>query len=443
MRVYEDILYQDKDYVRYYKSDKSHYLFDNQDMCLYQISSPNSHMNSGDLVSRELVKQSAGKKQERAVYNAYSAIIELTDNCNLKCVYCYRQMKLSNNYLSKDIANKIINHIIDIDRSKRIQCEFIRVIFFGGEPLLNFEMIEHIVSEVKSKVKNYKLRFSISTNGVLLKPSIIDFLCENKFNIQVSFEGEEKTQGVSRPFLNGKNSYDIIEANLSGLSNEKKEFFTVGLSVSKLTPDVPSAILNLIEQGFSSFNLLFVIDDILRVNNLTISDFEFIKKTVDNIVTIFVESIKSGKFITIHPIFDNLMFLESRIPTGACSSTFSIEAFGTSGNIYPCQRFLSMPEYSYGDVTKGYDEKRLEQIREKNMPDRTHCNNCWLETICSGKCAYLQAIYGEGEINEMSCVIQSIIWDSVIKGYIKLKEDAPDNLHSYLLFKSKYQYQSF
>lgn len=442
MNVYEDILYQDKNQIRYYKSNKYHYLFDNQDMSLYQISSPKNNMNNGDLVLRSSINISTRKKQERAVYNAYSAIIELTDSCNLKCVYCYRQTKLSNNYLSRDVSEKIIKHILEIDRGQQLKCEFIRVIFFGGEPLLNFKMIEYIVSELKDKIVNYKLRFSISTNGVLLKSSIIDFLCNNKFNIQVSFEGDDKTQGTSRPFINGNNSYDIIKSNLSSLSDEKKEFFTIGLSISKLTLDVPLAIYNLIDQGFSSFNLLFVIDDVLRINNLTVLDYDFIKKTVDSIVNIFIESIKSGKFITIHPIFDNLMFLESRIPTGTCSSTFSIEAFGTSGNIYPCQRFLSMSEYSYGNVTNGYDQKKLEQIRKKNTPDRVHCNNCWLESICSGKCAYLQAIYGEGDINEMSCVIQSIIWDSVIRGYINLKEDAPDNLHSYLLFKSKYQYQS-
>ena len=421
------ILFQDKTKLRHYEVNGNHYVFDNLNMRLSKLDGSPKNFSGTKFISRDLVDLSEAKIQKRATYVGYNAIIELTDKCNLRCVYCYRQDHLKENVLDKQSAKGIIKHLIEIDRKNNLGGEIMRIIFFGGEPLLNFKILQFIVLELSRLILNYQLKFSVSTNGVLLTQDKIDFFEKYRFSVQVSFEGDEESQGNSRPFANGKNSFNVVQKNLDLIKQQKKGY-SIAFSLSKLTSNIADKIDEQVQLGFINFNLLFIVDDIIGTNCLTFDDIDFIKHEIEAIVDKYIDYFRDGKIITIHPLFDSLTYLHTRIPKGVCNATVNVEAFGTNGDIYPCQRFLSIPEYKYGNVLSDMNEDIVFKIRDNKCYFASECSDCWMKAFCSGKCAFLRTIPRTSPKGNIGCIIQSIIWDAIIEGYIKLKEDYSDSL---------------
>ncbi len=428
-----EMLYQDKDYLRHYCINDSQYLFDNKDMKLYKVRGNSNQKEK--FVPRDSISLPISKPIPRAIYDGLTAIIELTDKCNLSCVYCYRQEQLDSNFLEMDTAETILSHFIKLDKEKSVSGDTIRVVFFGGEPLLNFKTLKFLVTELNKKIKNYIVKYNISTNGVLLSPDKLDFLVAHRFTIQISFEGEEIAQGKNRPFTNGTNSYSDIITNLSHINRRSKDLITLAMSISKTTLDIDKTILRYVEQGYSKFNILFIVDDIINKINLTFEDIDFIKDCIHKITKVYFSLIKERKNVTIHPFYENLTYLHTRIPRGICSSTKTTEAIGSDGKIYPCQRFLSIKEFNYGTTQQGYDQEKLLKIRDEKCYYPEECSSCWVKNFCSGKCAYLRTIPSREEKGYIGCVIQSTLWDEIIKGYILLKENEEEALFEF--FKNK------
>lgn len=430
-----EMLLQRESDLRHYEVNGNHYLFDNLDMKLFNVSSNFIDGFNKKFVSRDLIELPEKVIQKRATYVGYNAIIELTDNCNLRCVYCYRQKQLNKNTLNNETAEGIVNHIVNIDKENKLEGEIIKVIFFGGEPLLNFKILQFIVVELSKSVKNYKLEFSVSTNGVLLTKEIIDYFEKYQFSVQVSFEGTKTAQGISRPFANGKNSYNVILKNIKLIKPHQKKYYTIAISLSKLTKNIGKRIKEYSKLGFEKFNILFIVDDIIGKNCLTISDIDIITYEIREIVKEYIEFIKEKEIITIHPFFENLTHLHTRIPRGVCNSTVNVEAFGTDGSIFPCQRFLSNSKYNYGNVLCGICDNKLLKIRGKKCHFSEKCSLCWMKVFCSGKCAFLQTIPENSDESIINCIIQSILWDEIIRGYIIIKEQYSNSLDYFYNYK--------
>lgn len=432
----DQILYFKSSDLRQYHINNKYYLFDNKDMRIMEVSEPDNEILDKKYVSRKDIDLTITKRQKRANYAGYNAIIELTNACNLRCVYCFRQEDLKNSHLDKQTCIQIINHIKAIDIEKKVEGDTIRVIFFGGEPLINFNNLKFIVDELKENINNYLLEYSISTNGALLTKEKIKFLIDNDFNSQISFEGDKEIQDKSRPFTKGKGSYDFINDKIKNIPNEHKNKFSLAFSVSRITKNIDEIIDKYISYGFTTFNLLFIIDDVIGVNQLTYNDIGYIKTVIKKILILYKKSIVSNKYIVIHPLFEIMTNLYTRIPKGVCNSTINIEAFGQDGAIYPCQRFLSNPEFEYGNVKKGYDIEKLDKIRSEECFFDSDCAKCWMKHFCSGKCAYLQTIPNSTEKNKLGCIIQSIMWDSVIEFFIEINIESENALDEFFRKKA-------
>ncbi|MCD5424879.1 MAG: SPASM domain-containing protein [Methanosarcinaceae archaeon] len=128
--------------------------------------------------------------------------------------------------------------------------------------------------------------------------------------------------------------------------------------------------------------------------------------------------------------------LYTRIPKGVCNTTVNIEAFGQDGAIYPCQRFLSNPEFEYGNVNKGYNNEKLDKIKKKECFFDSYCAKCWMKVFCSGKCAYLQTIPNSNEKHKLDCIIQSIMWDSVIEFFIEINNESQESIDEFFKIKA-------
>ena len=147
--------------------------------------------------------------------------LQITQNCNLRCTYCIYSENLnlgqrshSQNVMSFETAQKSL----DFYRNHSIDSEQISIGFYGGEPLMEFELIKKIVRYSESIFEGRKIIYSVTTNATLLTDTIIEYLVENRFNVLVSLDGPKEIQNRNRKFPNGQGSFDIAISNIRKLS---------------------------------------------------------------------------------------------------------------------------------------------------------------------------------------------------------------------------------
>jgi len=363
-----EILYQGESDLRHYVGRDAHYLFDNIDMRLYEVVDfPTQYVNS-KLVHRNLFNLPEQESLKRANFNGYIAVVELTNDCNLKCVYCYRQQNLNNDFMSMDVADALINHFIKLDKDNILKDKNVNINFFGGEPLMNMPILKYIVKRLIDSIKNYSIYFSIVTNGMLLSKENMEYIIKNNIRTRISFEGDEFLQEKLRPTVNGKSAYKIIKQNLDNIPLEKRDLFSIAFSVSRFAGNLDSIIKTYIDLGFKKFNLLFIIDDIVGETNIKLENLNDIKETIDDVITMYADLLISDANIEIYPISDMMSRLHNRIPQINCHSSIDTETYGYDGSIYPCLRFLSYKEYIYGNIRTGYDQKSIDKLPISAIP---------------------------------------------------------------------------
>ena len=159
--------------------------------------------------------------------------IYLTDDCNMKCNYCYEGNEKNKSVLSEDRLKTVLQYIIDNNPVN----DPIDLVFLGGEPLLNPKMMVKAIEIINTKYADCKdlFHYSITTNGTLLTRDIIDFLIENSFQISISVDGDEETHNLNRKSKNGKSVFPIVMKNIKYLI-EKDVDFSVRMTVTKNIP---------------------------------------------------------------------------------------------------------------------------------------------------------------------------------------------------------------
>ena len=211
-------------------SSGKRYIFDALSNNIYEIESENDWGNfnivdlgyENDIRKNSLIFDGMDKS---ATTNAKTLIIELTEACNIRCTYCIfdESDTTERNHSEKDISEDVALSSID-DFFKRTNGEEGYVVFYGGEPLLNFPLIKKMVNH-SNEISNKKIEFSFTTNGISLTKEKFEFLIENDFKITVSIDGPEHIHDKRRLTKNGKGTFSIIEKNLTDLIKHNKYFY--------------------------------------------------------------------------------------------------------------------------------------------------------------------------------------------------------------------------
>lgn len=247
--------------------------------------------------------------------NAKTLIIELTENCNIRCTYCIfdESDKTERNHSDKEISEGEALQSID-DFFKRTNGKEGYLIFYGGEPLLSFSLIKKMVTH-SNLISNKKIKFSFTTNGVSLTSEKFQFLIENDFKITVSIDGPEFIHDKRRVTKNGKGTFLIIEKNLSNLLNFNEDFYRKNIEFNCTISDfddVPYINFffkksNLFEKGLVRFAP--VIKESLNLDkkiSLSVSD-EELKSSLINKNPIFFNPKTDTNFDGIDPVQDAFM----------------------------------------------------------------------------------------------------------------------------------------
>lgn len=352
--------------------------------------------------------------------NISDVTIELTENCNLNCYYCTHGSLYSDKPRIKgDISFENIRILFDFLKNEgafsSLQIKLINIGFYGGEPLVAFDIIKKIVQYIKGNYENetIKFRFGFTTNGILLKKNI-DFLVQNNFHISVSLDGNE-IHNQYRVDFNNKNSFKLVEENLLWIRNEYPEFYEKINILTVLHNKNPRNEVDDYMKNTLNKNPKYLSITTIDANNAKQQEIKEIAKNQ-------YEKIAKKKFIDRDTIVELLTNMNNnyfrnyeilinknektgkvKVSTGTCTP-FSKRLYLTvGGKIYPCER-VSENDY-IGEITNSQIKLNLSTISNfyndiYSSLWKSHCRNCYNIISCKKCIFYLE---GRNTINKPEC----------------------------------------
>lgn len=344
----------------------------------------------------------------------------MIQECNLRCTYCYAEEGEYHDKgrMNEDVAFAAVDYLIE---NAPKELEELGLIFFGGEPLLNFPLIQKTVQYAldKGKQLNKNFTFSMTTNGTLITPKIQSFLDQYKFGVQISIDGNEKTQDFNRFYKGGQGSYNIILEKTKDM-RETHRLRARG-TVTPAELEVLKSFEHLEKLGFTSIAL--------SPAAYTLSDqhYKVLTKEMVKLVNYFKQLIEEENYKQAFKM-SNVIGMLYKLHQGGtkshfCGAATNFLAVDVHGNLYPCHRFVSEKEYSLGSVFR-YDalEKQQKFIEDSHVQNRNTCTTCWARSLCGGGCHH-ENLSETKNIQEPPinyCKMTKTFIDAVMKLYVGL-----------------------
>lgn len=327
--------------------------------------------------------------------------LHIAHTCNLTCEYCFaRQGEYHGQraLMSFDVGKQALDFLIANSGTRRN----LEVDFFGGEPLMNWEVVKQLVryAREQEKLHNKNFRFTLTTNGVLIDDDVIEFANKEMHNVVLSLDGRKEVHDRLRKTVNGRGSYDIIVPKFKKLadSREHKGYYMRG-TFTKHNTDFVNDVLHMADLGFDQLSMEPVVCDPKDSNALAQEDLPVLFEQYEKLAQEMIKREKEGNgFVFYHYILDlsNGPCIYKRI-TG-CGSGTEYLAVTPWGELYPCHQFVNDPEYAMGDVWKGVTNTDLrEKLRKCNVYSRPECRDCWARLYCSGGCS-ANAYHATGDV---------------------------------------------
>ena len=316
--------------------------------------------------------------------------LHVAHDCNLRCKYCFAStgdFGQGRKIMPPEIAKKAIDFVIARSGVRHN----IEVDFFGGEPLMNLDVVKKVVEYARSieKEHNKNFRFTMTTNGILLDDDSIDFINREMSNVVLSLDGRKEVNDRLRPTVNKKGSYDIIVPKYQKLVAERgdKEYYVRG-TFTKYNLDFTDDVLHLNELGFDQISVEPVVTDPELPYALTESDLPAIAEEYEKLSKILIERKKNGtSFNFFHFMIDLDQGPCAIKRLRGCSCGNEYVAVTPEGDIYPCHQFVGMDEWKMGSVLDdSIDYKMKKMFSKANIYSKEECADCWAKFYCSGGC---------------------------------------------------------
>ncbi len=330
--------------------------------------------------------------------------LHIAHTCNLNCSYCFAgqgKYKGDRALMSFEVGKQAIDFLIENSGDRRN----LEVDFFGGEPLMNFEVVKKIVEYCRSieKEKGKNFRFTLTTNGVLLDDEVTDFCNREMNNVVLSLDGRREVHDRFRKDYKGKGSYDVIVPKFLDFVKKRgdKSYYIRGTYTHKNT-DFTKDIFHMADLGFTELSMEPVVcapDDECA---LTKEDLPTLFRQYEILAEEMIKRDSEGRgFNFYHYMIDleNGPCIYKRI--SGCGSGTEYMAVTPWGEFFPCHQFVGDEKYSMGNVWDGVTNTALrEKFRKCNAYSRPECRDCWAKLYCSGGCA-ANAYHAAGDIEKV------------------------------------------
>ena len=317
--------------------------------------------------------------------------LHVAHTCNLNCEYCFAsQGKYHGDraLMSFEVAKQAIDFLIEHSGSRKN----LEVDFFGGEPLMNFDVVKEIVAYCRSieKEKGKNFRFTLTTNGVLLDDEVIDFANKECHNVVLSLDGRKEVHDRLRKTVNGNGSYDIIVPKFQHFVERRgnKGYYIRGTFTHNNT-DFTNDIFHMADLGFTELSMEPVVCPPDDPYALTYDDLPVLFEQYELLAKDMLRREKEGKPITFYHYMLDLNAgpcIYKRI--SGCGSGTEYMAVTPWGDLYPCHQFVGNPDYLLGNVYDGVTNTAVQdEFKLCNAYARPDCKDCWAKLYCSGGCA--------------------------------------------------------
>ncbi len=342
-----------------------------------------------------------------------SLCLNIAHDCNLRCKYCFASQgdydTNKRELMSFDVAKRAIDLLIESSAGKRQHCE---VDFFGGEPLMNFEVVKQTIEYIRKqeKLHNKVFKLSLTTNGLLLDEEKITYLTDNHISLILSLDGREDVHNRMRPDAGGHGSYKRIVKNLQhAVSRRNGEEYYVRGTYTKYNLDFTADVEHMADLGFDGLSMEPVVGDDLSYA-IDESDLKRIDEEYENLTDFYLERYFSSRpVIYYHFIMDLYRGPCIAKRLRGCGAGHEYMCVVPNGDIYPCHQFVGQEEYAIGSVYDGITNTELPRLfRDMHVLNKPTCCKCWAKFFCSGGCHANNIKYG-GSIDtpyELGCKIQ-------------------------------------
>ena len=327
-------------------------------------------------------------KQRKTVVKALC--LNIAHDCNLACKYCFAEEGEYHGrraLMSYEVGKKALDFLIASSGNRRN----LEVDFFGGEPLMNWQVVKDLVAygREQEKIHNKHFRFTVTTNGVLLNDEIQDFINKEMDNVVLSLDGRKEINDNMRPFRNGKGSYDLIVPKFQKLADSRnQERYYVRGTFTRNNLDFSNDVLHFADLGFKQMSIEPVVGDESDPYAIREEDIPKICEEYDRLAKIMIQREKEGKGFN---FFHFMIDLEggpcvSKRLSG-CGSGTEYLAVTPWGDLYPCHQFVGQEEFLMGNVDEGITRPEIaDEFRGCSVYSKDKCRDCFAKFYCSGGC---------------------------------------------------------
>lgn len=343
----------------------------------------------------------AGEFKRRSGDVIKALCLHVSHTCNLNCEYCFASQGRYHGdraLMTFEVGKAAIDFLIAHSGTRHN----LEVDFFGGEPLMNWDVCKQIVEYARSieKEAGKNFRFTLTTNGVLIDDDVIDFCNKEMSNVVLSLDGRKEVHDRTRKDFAGNGSYDKIIPKFQELVKRRgdKSYYIRG-TYTHLNTDFTNDIFAMADLGFDELSMEPVVcspDDPLA---LTAEDLPVLKEQYEILAKDMLQRDREGRSITFYHYMIDLKSgpcIYKRI--SGCGSGTEYMAVTPWGDLYPCHQFVGEEKYKLGDLWNGVtNTEAQEEFRFCNAYARPDCNDCWAKLYCSGGCA-ANAYHATGDV---------------------------------------------
>ena len=347
--------------------------------------------DAGKLFTPDTFAPMAGELKARTSGVVKALCLHIAHTCNLNCSYCFAsQGKYHGDraLMSFEVGKQALDFLIAHSGTRKN----LEVDFFGGEPLMNFDVVKQLVAYARSieKEAGKNFRFTLTTNGVLIDQDVIDFCNKEMSNVVLSLDGRKEVHDRFRVDYAGHGSYDKIVPKFQELVRQRdgKNYYMRG-TFTHHNPDFLEDIKTMLNLGFTELSMEPVVTAKGDPSGLTEEDLPILMQQYEDLAKLQLERYKEGRPFTFYHYMIDLTggpCIYKRI--SGCGSGTEYMAVTPWGDLYPCHQFVGDPKYLMGDIWKGVTNTAVrDEFKHCNAYARKECKDCWAKLYCSGGCA--------------------------------------------------------
>ena len=323
-----------------------------------------------------------------------SMCLNIAHDCNLRCKYCFAStgdFGGKRELMPYEVGRAALDFLFDHSGSRHN----LEVDFFGGEPMMNFDVVKALVQYGRSqeKPRNKKIRFTITTNAMLLDQDSIDFINREMYNVVLSIDGRKEINDRMRVRADGSGSYDAImpkiKALVKGRNIEGRTDYYVRGTFTRENLDFASDVLHFADEGLDQISIEPAVTDEKLPYALREEDLPAIFREYEKLAAEIIKRKKEGRgfnFFHFMIDLDEGPCLIKLMKGCGCGNEYV--AVTPEGDIYPCHQFVGQPEYLMGNVLSGGIKRNdlKESFSRANILSKDGCSECWARFFCSGGC---------------------------------------------------------